>query len=364
MKGLILVDGFGTRLRPLTLSYPTPLVDFCNKPLVRHQIEALASVGVDEVILAINYQPTAMLAALATMSQEIGIRITCSHETEPLGTAGPLALARAHLEVHPDDPFFVINSDVMADMTVLPEALAFHQSHGGEGTILITKVEEPSEYGVVVTDPEGSGRVDRFIEKPKEFVGNHVNAGIYILNRDVLDRIELRPTSMEQEVFPQMAAEGNLFAMLMPGYWQDVGEPKNFLSGMCRHLQFLHSHNLLQSAHGGTTVGFVLVDPTATIGEGCLIGPDVVIGAGCVIEDGVRLSRTTLLRDVTVRSNSWIHNSIIGWGSTIGRWCRVEGLTVLGEDVQVKDEKFINGGLVLPHKAISTNIPDPGTIVM
>ncbi|ETV85070.1 hypothetical protein, variant 6 [Aphanomyces astaci] len=226
MKGLILVGGFGTRLRPLTLSYPTPLVDFCNKPLVRHQIEALASVGVDEVILAINYQPTAMLAALATMSQEIGIRITCSHETEPLGTAGPLALARAHLEVHPDDPFFVINSDVMADMTVLPEALAFHQSHGGEGTILITKVEEPSEYGVVVTDPEGSGQVDRFIEKPKEFVGNHVNAGIYILNRDVLDRIELRPTSMEQEVFPQMAAEGNLFAMLMPGYWQDVGEPK------------------------------------------------------------------------------------------------------------------------------------------
>ncbi|RHY20485.1 hypothetical protein DYB32_010020, partial [Aphanomyces invadans] len=191
MKGLILVGGFGTRLRPLTLSYPTPLVDFCNKPLVRHQIEALASVGVDEVILAINYQPTAMLAALATMSREIGIRIACSHETEPLGTAGPLALARAHLERHPDDPFFVINSDIMADMTVLPEALAFHQSHGGEGTILIKKVEEPSEYGVVITDPEGSGRVDRFIEKPREYVGNHVNAGIYILNRDVLDRIDV-----------------------------------------------------------------------------------------------------------------------------------------------------------------------------
>ncbi|ETW06133.1 hypothetical protein, variant 3 [Aphanomyces invadans] len=278
MKGLILVGGFGTRLRPLTLSYPTPLVDFCNKPLVRHQIEALASVGVDEVILAINYQPTAMLAALATMSREIGIRIACSHETEPLGTAGPLALARAHLERHPDDPFFVINSDVMADMTVLPEALAFHQSHGGEGTILIKKVEEPSEYGVVITDPEGSGRVDRFIEKPREYVGNHVNAGIYILNRDVLDRIDLRPTSMEQEIFPQMAAEGNLFALLLPGYWQDVGEPKNFLSGMCRHLQFLNSHSLLRPRPG--TVGHVLVDPTAVIGEGCLIGPDVVIGAG------------------------------------------------------------------------------------
>ncbi|KAF0718240.1 Aste57867_1809 [Aphanomyces stellatus] len=360
MKGLILVGGFGTRLRPLTLSYPTPLVDFCNKPLVRHQIEALAAVGVDEVILAINYQPTVMLAALAQMSKEIGIRITCSHETEPLGTAGPLALACAHLQ--DDEPFFVINSDVMADFTVLPEALEFHRSHGGEGTIMITKVEEPSEYGVVLTDPEGSGRVDRFFEKPKDFVGNHVNAGIYILNREVLDRIELRPTSMEQEIFPQMAAEGNLFSMVLPGYWQDVGEPKNFLTGMCQHLQYLEDHQALASRP--QCVGFVLVDPSATIGDGCLIGPDVVIGANCVIEDGVRLSRTTLLRDVTVRANSWIQSSIIGWGSTIGRWCRVEGLTVLGEDVQVKDEKFINGGLVLPHKAISTNIPEPGTIVM
>ncbi|CAK4082886.1 unnamed protein product [Aphanomyces euteiches] len=362
MKGLILVGGFGTRLRPLTLSYPTPLVDFCNKPLVRHQIEALKAVGVDEVILAVNYQPTAMLAALNQMSKEIDICITCSHETEPLGTAGPLALARPHLELHPDEPFFVINSDIMADFTVLPEALEFHRSHGSEGTILITKVEEPSAYGVVLTDPDGSGRIDRFFEKPRDFVGNQVNAGVYILNREVLDRIELRPTSMEQEIFPQMAAEGNLYSLTMRGYWQDVGEPKNFLSGMCQHLSYLDSHGLL--ATQPSCVGFVLIDPTAKIGQGCLIGPDVVIGPGCVIEDGVRLSRITLLRDVTVRANSWIHNSIIGWGSIIGRWCRLEGLTVLGEDVQVKDEKFINGGLVLPHKAISTNIPEPGTIVM
>ncbi|EQC34519.1 mannose-1-phosphate guanylyltransferase [Saprolegnia diclina VS20] len=362
MKGLILIGGFGTRLRPLTLSTPTPLVDFCNKSLVRHQIEALAAVGVDEVILAINYQPATMLPALAVISRDLGIKITCSHETEPLGTAGPLALARAHLEV--DEPFFVINSDIMADFTALAHALSFHRAHGAEGTILLTQVDEPSNYGVVLTDLDGSGRVDRFIEKPREFVGNIINAGIYIFEREILDRIQLRPTSMETEIFPQMAAEGNLFSMRLPGYWTDVGQPKDFLTGMCKHLEHLCATSPHLLTTGVNFVGHVLVDPSASIGDGCLIGPDVVIGAGCVVEEGVRLSQTTLLRDVTVRSNSWIHNSIIGWGSTIGRWCRLEGTTVLGEDVQVKDERFINGGMVLPHRAISTNIPEPGTIVM
>ncbi|OQR85459.1 mannose-1-phosphate guanyltransferase beta [Achlya hypogyna] len=361
MKGLILVGGFGTRLRPLTLSCPTPLVDFCNKSLVRHQIEALAAVGVDEVILAVNYQPATMLPALTHIARDIGIKITCSHETEPLGTAGPLALARAHLDEVPE-PFFVINSDIMADFTVLRAALDFHKSHGAEGTLLLTQVDEPSNYGVVLTDEDG--RVDRFIEKPREFVGNVINAGIYIFERDVLDRIQLRPTSMETEIFPQMAAEGNLYSMPLPGYWTDVGQPKDFLAGMCLHLAHLQATSPQLLTQGVNFVGNVLVDPSATIGDGCLIGPDVVIGAGCVVEEGVRLSQATLLRDVTVRANTWIHQSIVGWGSTIGRWCRLEGTTVLGEDVQVKDERFINGGMVLPHRAISSNIPEPGTIVM
>ncbi|KAF1326186.1 Mannose-1-phosphate guanyltransferase beta, partial [Globisporangium splendens] len=333
MKALILVGGFGTRLRPLTLSCPKPLVEFCNKSIVVHQIEAL-----------VGYN----------------IKITCSHETEPLGTAGPLALARDLLD--DGDPFFVFNSDVICEYR-LQDFLDFHKSHGAEGTIMVTRVDEPSKYGVVISAEDG--QIQRFVEKPREYVGNKINAGIYIFNREILDRIQLRPTSIEKEVFPQMAAEGNLFSMVLPGYWMDIGQPKDFLTGMCLHLDYLNNIGGDDTlATGPKFIGNVLVDPTAVIGEGCLIGPNVVIGPGCVIEDGVRLSRTTLLRGVTVRANSWIHSSIIGWGSTIGRWCRIEGITVVGEDVQVKDEKFINGGLILPHKAISTNIPEPGTIVM
>lgn len=359
MKALILVGGFGTRLRPLTLSCPKPLVEFCNKPVVMHQIEALVAVGVTEVILAVNYQPQVMLQALERMERQYNITIRCSHEFEPLGTAGPLALARELLD--DGDPFFVFNSDVICEYR-LQSLLDFHNAHGAEGTILVTRVDEPSKYGVVVAGEDGM--IERFVEKPREYVGNQISAGIYIFSREILDRIQLRPTSIEKEIFPQMAAEGNLYSMVLPGYWMDIGQPKDFLTGMCLHLDFVQRTHPESLTTGSNFVGSVMVDPTAKIGEGCLIGPNVVIGPGCVIEAGVRLSRTTLLRGVTVRANSWVHSSIIGWGSTIGRWCRVEGVTVLGEDVQVKDEKYINGGLILPHKAISSNIPEPGTIVM
>lgn len=359
MRALILVGGFGTRLRPLTLSCPKPMVEFCNKPIVMHQIEALVKVGVTEVILAVNYQPQVMVQALEQMEKQYGISIKCSHETEPLGTAGPLALARELLD--DGEPFFVFNSDVICEYR-LHEFLEFHNSHQGEGTLLVTRVDEPSKYGVVIA--KESGQIERFVEKPKEYVGNKINAGIYIFDRDVLDRIQLRPTSIEKEIFPQMAAEGNLFSMVTPGYWMDIGQPKDFLSGMCLHLEYMH-HNESSGLTSGTNfIGNVMVDPSAVIGKNCLIGPNVVIGPGCVIEEGVRLSRTTLLKNVTIRSNSWLHSCIVGWGSTIGRWCRIEGITVLGEDVQVKDEKYINGGLILPHKGISASIPEPGTIVM
>lgn len=217
--------------------------------------------------------------------EQYNIKISCSHETEPLGTAGPLALARELLD--DGDPFFVFNSDVICEYR-LEDFLAFHKNHGGEGTILVTRVDEPSKYGVVLSAEDG--QIQQFVEKPREYVGNKINAGIYIFNREILDRIQLRPTSIEKEIFPQMAAEGNLFSMVLPGYWMDIGQPKDFLSGMCLHLDYLERTDAEALTHGPKFVGNVLVDPTAAIGEGCLIGPNVVVGPGCVIEDGAIVS--------------------------------------------------------------------------
>lgn len=361
MKALILVGGFGTRLRPLTLSVPKPLVDFANKPMILHQIEALKAIGVEEVVLAINYQPEVMLNFLKEFEKKLGIKITCSQETEPLGTAGPLALARDKLVDDSGEPFFVLNSDVISEYP-LKQMIEFHKSHGGEASIMVTKVDEPSKYGVVVME-ESTGKVEKFVEKPKLFVGNKINAGIYLLNPSVLDRIELRPTSIEKEVFPSIAAEQKLYAMVLPGFWMDIGQPKDYITGLRLYLNSLRKNSSSMLAVGSHIVGNVLVDETAKIGEGCLIGPDVAIGPGCVVESGVRLSRCTVMRGVRIKKHACISSSIIGWHSTVGQWARVENMTILGEDVHVGDEIYSNGGVVLPHKEIKSSILKPEIVM-
>jgi len=358
MKALILVGGFGTRLRPLTLSVPKPIVEFSNKAMILHQIEALCKIGVNEVVLAVNYRPQLMSSYLQPYEQKLGIKISYSHETEPLGTAGPLALAKELL--NDGEPFFVLNSDIICEFP-FADLLAFHKSHGGEGTIMVTKVEEPSKYGVVVSREDG--RIMQFVEKPQIFVGNRINAGIYIFNPAILDRIEPKPTSIEKEVFPKMAEEGQLYCMPLEGFWMDVGQPKDFLAGMCLYLNSLKTKEPEALRAGPGFIPPVLVDESVVIGDGCLIGPNVTIGPNTVINEGVRLINTTILEGVTIGANSWIKSSIIGWQSSVGKWVRMENTSVLGQDVHIADELYVNGGKILPHKTITSSIPEPEIIM-
>jgi len=360
MKALILVGGYGTRLRPLTLSRPKPLVEFANKPMLLHQIEALVDAGVTQVVLAVSYHAETLEQELAVEAQRLGIKITFAHEEEPLGTAGPLALSRDVLMSN-DEPFFVLNSDVICNFP-FKEMVKFHQNHGREGTIVVTKVEEPSKYGVVVYEP--NGQIQSFVEKPPEFVSNKINAGMYIFSTGILNRIKPVPTSIEKEVFPYMADDAQLFCMELDGFWMDVGQPKDFLTGMCLYLDFLKtSPKSATLSKGPCIVGNVLVDPSAKIGSNCRIGPNVTIGPDVVIEDGVCIKRCTVLKGAHIKSHSWLESCIIGWRCKVGRWVRMENVTVLGEDVIVKDEIYINGGKVLPHKSIATSVPDPQIIM-
>lgn len=360
LKAIILVGGFGTRLRPLTLTVPKPLVDFCNKPMLVHQIEALKAAGVTEVILAINYRPEVMMGFIAEWEPKLGVKIVCSQEKEPMGTAGPLALARELLDDGSGQPFFVLNSDVVCDYP-LKEMLEFHRARDAEATILVTKVDDPSKYGVIILDEYG--RVQQFVEKPKEFVGDKINAGIYCVSPKVLERIPLRPTSIEKEVFPHVAADGSLFAYTLGGYWMDVGQPKDYLKGLTLHLDSLDIKQPAALYQQPGTVGNVLVAPTAKIGADCKLGPDVSIGEGCVIGDGVRLSNCVIMRGVTVGHHTKVDKAIIGWDSRLGSWCRLENQCVLGEDVAVKDELYLNGATVLPHKEIKESVQSPSIIL-
>jgi len=365
MKALILVGGYGTRLRPLTLSKPKPLVEFANKPILLHQIEALVDCGVAHVVLAVSYHADLLEQEMQVEAARLGITITFSHEKEPLGTAGPLALAKEVLGKD-DEPFFVLNSDVICDFP-FRQMVDFHKSHGREGTIVVTKVEEPSKYGVVVYE-QSSGKIDKFVEKPQEFVSNKINAGLYIFKPSILNRIEVKPTSIEKEVFPVQASEGDLYCYELDGFWMDVGQPADFLTGTCLYLSSLgqKGSSLLTSPSSlspGTVVGNVIIHPSAKVGQNCRIGPNVVVGPDVVLEDGVCIKRSTILKGAIVKQHSWLESCIIGWNCTIGRWVRMENVCVLGEDVTVKDEIYLNGGKVLPHKSIGTSVTEPQIIM-
>ncbi|KAK8546143.1 hypothetical protein V6N12_026943 [Hibiscus sabdariffa] len=238
MRALILVGGFGTRLRPLTLSVPKPLVEFANKPMILHHglIEALKVVGVTEVVLAINYQPEVF---------------RCVRFARLIGLKGDKLIDGS------GEPFFVLNSDVISEYP-FKEMIEFHKSHGGEASIMVTKVDEPSKYGVVVME-ESTGQVDKFVEKPKLFVGNKINAGIYLLNPSVLDRIELRPTSIGKEIFPKIAAEKKLYAMVLPGFWMDIGQPRDYITGLRLYLDSLRKKTSSKLSTGPHIIGNVLV---------------------------------------------------------------------------------------------------------
>ena len=380
MKCLILVGGYGTRLRPLTLYTPKSLVPFCNMPIVEHQIAAAVKAGVTHVILAVGYQPEQMRAPLASMEKKYGITITCSVETTPLGTAGPLNLAREILQTDPE-PFFVFNSDVICEFPLI-EMLNFHKQHGGQATICATKVTDPSKYGVIVTDPTNR-RVQSFVEKPQIFVGDEINAGLYVLSKSVLDRVQPRFMMLEKDVFPQMAQEGLISCFALEGYWADIGQPKDYLAGMRMHLEGLRGRKHQAHKADGPIIACsccmlanteflkdvkivepVLVHPSAVIEPGCVIGPHVWVGEGVKVSAGARIKDAALFPGALIDSHSFINGAVIGWGSKVGKWSRVCGLAVLAEDVEIGDEVVINGALILPHKTVKTDVSLPGTIIM
>lgn len=370
MRAVILVGGFGTRLRPLTLTTPKPLVPFCNKPMIIHQIEALKKVGVTEVILAVAYRPEAMKAEMDEWSKKLGVSFVFSVEEEPLGTAGPLSLARDIL-MQDDKPFFVLNSDVTC-MFPMGELLAFHKAHGGEGTIMVTKVVEWEKYGVVVFSPE-TQQIERFVEKPKTFVGDRINAGIYIFNKSILNRIPPRRTSIEKEIFPLMASDKQLYAFNLEGFWMDVGQPKDYILGMSKFIPTLVGDRATEDVHmedvqhskGGhfTVVGAVLIDPSATIGEGAVIGPNASIGAMCVIGAGCRINNSAILENSKLGTGTFVSRSIVGWNNRIGSWCHIEDISVLGDDVEVKDGIIMIGTKVLPNKDVGEHQLQPSIIM-
>jgi mannose-1-phosphate guanylyltransferase len=341
VKAVVLVGGEGTRLRPLTYTTPKQLLPIVEVPLLERVLVHLAAAGVDEAILSLGYRPDAFVAAYPD-GRAAGIGLSYAVEPEPLDTAGAIRFAARHGAV--DETFMAVNGDVLTDVDL--EALVdCHRRHDAQATLHLTAVDDPSRFGVVATDADG--RVLQFVEKPAagEAPSNLINAGTYILEPDVLDRIPAgRRVSIERETFPALAADGCVYGMASPAYWLDAGTPEAYLQA---HADLLDGRRPGVPAPGATPVAdgvWVLGRPTlvgevrrfSLIGDGAVIAEGArvassVVGAGCVVEKGAVVEGSVLLPGVHVDARAHVAGSILGRGAVVSEDCVVSALTVVGD---------------------------------
>lgn len=341
MKAIVLVGGEGTRLRPLTYTTPKQLLPVAEMPMLERVLTQLASHGIDEAVLSLGYRPDAFLAAYPK-GVAGGVRLTYAVEPEPLDTAGAVRFAADKAEV--EETFVVVNGDVLTDADI-SGLVDFHRRRSAAATILLTPVDDPSRFGVVPTDQEG--RVDRFIEKPPpgEAPTNLINAGTYVLEVEVLDRIPKgRRTSIERETFPELASEGLLYARSSDAYWLDTGTPDAYLranfdllDGTREPPPHPQARTIAQRvwALGAPKVEGD-VGPGSLVGEGAVVASRAVvrksvIGARCTVEDGAVVEGSVLLPGAHLSAGAKVIGSIIGHDALIGENCELEAGTVVGD---------------------------------
>lgn len=311
MKALLLAGGFGTRLRPLTLTRPKPLLPVYNRPHIAHVFDLLQRHGVDEAVLLTSYLASTF-DYLVDEARGRGMTLEVSQEEEPLGTAGALKHAEA---LTGGETFLVLNGDVLTDADV-GALLRFHREREAEATILLTPVEDPSIYGVVPTGEDG--RVTSFVEKPPPGTAptNLINAGVYVLEPSVLARVPRgEPWSIERATFPELVEDGGrLFALASESYWIDIGTPEKYLQA---NLDALGGRVALE----GVPVADSRVAADARVSCSCL-------GAGVTVEAGAGVADSVLLPGVTVGEGAEVRRSVLGEGVKVAPGATVDGRTL------------------------------------
>ena len=292
MDAVILVGGFGTRLRPLTYTVPKPLLPVGNVPIVTRILGSLERAGVTRAVLALGFKPEPFRDAFP--DGRCGkVALEYAVEPEPLDTAGAIAFAARHAGI--ESTFVVANGDILTSLDI-SRVVAFHRASGAEGTLHLIPVDDPSQFGVVET--ESSGRVTRFVEKPQpgETTSRNVNAGTYVLEPSVIERVPNgAKLSIERVVFPEMVASGSLYAMSTDDAWIDTGRPDTFLAA-----------NLDMVRAAGSSI----VDPGASVAADAVVA-DSVVGAGAVVAAGARVTRSVVFPGATVGERSEVASSLV-----------------------------------------------------
>jgi len=345
MKALILAGGEGTRLRPLTLNTPKPIVPVANIPFLRYQIELLRQHGIRDVILSLSYQPSKIEGLLGDGSS-FGTRIQYVVERSPLGTAGAFKNAERLL----NEATVVFNGDILCELD-LTDVIRHHHSTKASATLVLTRVENPSAYGLVETASDG--RITRFLEKPKaeEITCNTINAGTYVLEPEVLQSIPAGENySFERGVFPSLLKDQKrMQAYVADGYWIDIGTPQKYLQVHQDLLQRRFRPAVdIADTHSFQASGSSRIDESTLLGSSVKLGQEVrlvssSIGDNCVIGDHALLENTVIWPGVTIGPYSKLSGCIVGRNCQIGHHVTVSRGVVLGDESRVTDYSSISG---------------------
>lgn len=347
VDAVVLVGGKGTRLRPLTLSAPKPMLPTAGLPFLTHLLSRIAAAGIEHVILGTSYKPAVFEAEFGDGSA-LGLQIEYVTEEHPLGTGGGIANVAGKLR---NDTAMVFNGDVLSGAD-LAQLLDFHRSNRADVTLQLVRVGDPRGFGCVPTNEED--RVVAFLEKTEDPPTDQINAGCYVFERNVIDRIpQGREVSVEREVFPALLADGDckIYGYVDASYWRDMGTPEDFVRGSADLVRGIAPSPALRGHRGEQ-----LVHDGAAVSPGALLIGGTVVGRGAEIGPGTRLDGAVIFDGVRVEAGCVIERSIIGFGARIGPRALIrDGVIGDGADIGARCE-LLSGARVWP----GVFLPDGG----
>lgn len=346
VDAVILVGGQGTRLRPLTVSTPKPMLPTANYPFLSHLLARIAAAGMKHVVLGTSYRAEVFEEYFGD-GADFGLEIEYVVEEEALGTGG--AIRNVHDKLRYDTAM-VFNGDVLsgADLTAI---LRTHVEGEADVTLHLVRVPDPRAFGSVPTDEDG--RVLAFLEKTEDPPTDQINAGCYVFKREVIEQIPAgRVVSVEREVFPGLLSDGaRVLGHVDSSYWRDMGRPSDFVQGSSDLVRGIAHSPLLEGKTGES-----LVDPSAGVAAGVILVGGTAIGRGSVIGAGSRIDDSVIFDGVTVEPGAVVRNSIIASGATIGANVKLKDC-VIGEGARIGARCELEGGMrVWP----GVDIPDSG----
>jgi NDP-sugar pyrophosphorylase family protein len=352
MRAILLAGGKGTRLRPLTLHTPKPIVPIFDRPFLQYQIDLLRQVPeIDEIVLSLNYQPRRIEEVFGDGS-DLGFHLSYVVEPNPLGTGGAIKFAAGEYR---NEPLIVFNGDVLTSVD-LPAVLRLHRDRQARATIVLTPVDNPSAYGLVETDP--SGNVLAFLEKPTadQIRCDTINAGIYVLEPDTLDRIPGDTVySIERGYFPSLVENGETFvAHVDRGYWIDIGTPEKYaqahrdiMTGRFKAPPFTSSPGSIVLApgarveDGAVLEGPCFIDAGAVVKRGARVGPFTVIGKHCHVGENAHVQGAILWPNCWVDSEARLGSAIAGRHCHFGRNVTIQDGALFGDKSVMTDYSVV-----------------------